>query len=298
MTQEHRDPQRRGPVEEVTPETFDRLDALSRPLAERVIRRAIELHHDEVHGPDRITRDQLDQIATELGIEPQFVQMAIIDELEAHRDNPSRSMRERLLAPDRISAGRIMNSDRAETEKSIIQWLRGAEGFRPRARTGSGYVWERDDHWSTKLRMGIQAQPGSLRGLKTVTHRHTDLGDGRQLVELDADARVVSRTGAGLMAGFGAASVLGGVAAAAGVPGGNDVAQFLSAMVPTAAVGVAAGLITAKVWAANIRQGIIRALDGISSPDLYRKRDKIGRRKTGIAKILDDIGDAIEDIFD
>ena len=29
----------------------DRLDALSRPLAERVLKRAIELHHDDVHGP-------------------------------------------------------------------------------------------------------------------------------------------------------------------------------------------------------------------------------------------------------
>ena len=100
------------------------------------------------------------------------------------------------------------------------------------------------------------------------------------------------------MAGFGAVSVLGGVAAAAGVAGGNDVTQFLAAMVPTATVGVAAGLITAKVWASNIRQGIIRALDGISSPELYRQRGRPGRRKTGVAKILDDIGDAIEDIFD
>lgn len=298
MAQEHQDRRRSDPAERVTSETFDRLDALSRPLAERVLRRAIELHHDQIHGPDRISREQLDQIATELGIEPEYVQMALIDELEAHTDAPSRSLRERILAPDRISAGRIMESDRAETEKAIIRWLRGVEGFRPRARTGSGYVWERDDHWSTKLRIGLQSQPGRLRGLKTVTHRHTDLGDGRQLVELDADARIVSNTGAGLIAGFGALSIAGGVAAAAGVAGGNDVAQFLAAMVPTASVGLAAGLITAKSWAASIRGGINRALDGISSPELYERLDKRGRRKSGFARILDDIGEAIEDIFD
>jgi hypothetical protein len=145
--------------------------------------------------------------------------------------------------------------------------------------------------------MGIQSQPGSLRGLKTVTHRHTDLGDRRQLVELDADAKIVSTTGAGIMAGFGAMSIVGGVAAAMGFAGGNDVAQFLSAMIPTATVGIGAGLITAKAWASSIRNGINRALDGISSPELYQDRRK-GRRKTGIAKVLDNIGDAIEDIFD
>lgn len=298
MAQESHNRRRGEPIDRVTPETFDRLDALSRPLAERVLQRAIALHHDEVHGPDRLSRDQLDQIARELGIDPAFVQMALADELTAHRDQPARSIRERILAPDRITAGRVVESDQAEIEKAIIQWLRGAEGFRPRAKTGSGYVWERDDRWTTKLRVGLSSQAGSLRTLRTVTHRHTDLGDGRQLVELDADARIVSNTGGGLVAGFGALSILAGISVAVGVPEGNDVVQFLSAMVPTATVGITAGLITAKAWAANIRKGINRALDGISSPELYNQPVRGGRRRAGIAKILDDIGDAIEDVFD
>lgn len=283
-------------MDRVTPDTFDRLDALSRPLAERVLQRAIELHHDDVHGPDRITRDQLDQIAKELGIEPEYVEAALVAELTTRRDSPPRSLRERMLAPDRISGGRVIDADKETIERSIIEWLRAQEGFRPRAQTGSGYVWERDDHWATKLRLGLSSNKGPLRGLRTITHRHTDLGDGRHLVELDADARVISRTGAGLIGGFGAASVLGGVAAAAGISGGNDLAQFLSVMGPTALTGLTAGLITAKAWAAQIRRGIDRALDGISSPELH-SRDRKGRRKTGFAKVLDDIGDAIDDVF-
>lgn len=298
MAQEYSDRARHDLSEGVPSDAFDRLDALSRPLAERVLQRAIELHHDELHGPDRVTREQLDQIAGELGIEAHFVEMALADELETTRDRPARSVRERVLAPDRISGGRVLDSDRASTEKAIIEWLRKAEGFRPRARTGSGYVWERDDHWATKLRIGISSQPGSLRGVKTVTHRHTDLGDGRQLVELDADAKVASTVGTGLMAGFGALSVAGGAVTAAIVPGGNDLAQFLAAMVPTATVGIAAGMITAKTWASGIRRGIDRALDGISAPELWRGRKGKGRRKRGFAEVLDDLGDAIEDIFD
>ena len=211
-------------------------------MAERVLNRAIALHHDEVHGPDRITRKQLDQIAKELGIEPEFVQAALVAELETGNDADAHSIKALLLAPDRITGGRIVEADRSTVERSIIEWLRGEEGFRPRTKTGSGYKWERDDHWATKLRMSVGGSKPSLRGLKTVTHRRTDLGDGRHLVELDADAKVVSMTGAGIIAGFGAASVLGGVAAAAGIAGGNDLAQFLAAMVPTAATGLAAGL--------------------------------------------------------
>ncbi len=300
MTQEQEGKHPRPPVDRVTPDTFDRLDALSRPLAERVLNRAIALHHDEVHGPDRITRKQLDQIAKELGIEPEFVQAALVAELETGNDADAHSIKALLLAPDRITGGRIVEADRSTVERSIIEWLRGEEGFRPRTKTGSGYKWERDDHWATKLRMSVGGSKPSLRGLKTVTHRRTDLGDGRHLVELDADAKVVSMTGAGIIAGFGAASVLGGVAAAAGIAGGNDLAQFLAAMVPTAATGLAAGLITTKTWAASIRRGIDRALDGISSPELHhsRRRKTKRNRKTGIARVLDDIGDAIEDLFD
>lgn len=298
MTQRQDGTPRREPVERITPETFDRLDALSRPLAERVLQRAIELHHDDVHGPDRITRGQLDQIARELGIEPEYVQRALVSELETSQDSDPKSVRERVLAPERISGGRIVEADRQTVERSIIEWLRGQEGFKPRARTGSGYTWERDDHWATKMRMALGGNRASLRGLKSVTHRHTDLGDGRHLVELDADAKIISNTGAGLIAGFGAASVLGGVAAAAGVPGGNDLAQFLTAMVPTALTGLAAGLITAKAWAHSVRNAIDRALDGISSPELYhRSRAGTQTKRTGIARVLDDIGDAIDDLF-
>jgi hypothetical protein len=275
---------------------MDRLDALSRPLAERVLQRAIELHSKDQLGPERLTRSQLDQIATELGIDPKYISAALVSELETTADLPGRSLRERVFAPDRITGGQMVHGDAATVEKAIIEWLRRAEGFRPRAKTGSGYTWERDDHWATKMRLslGDKQGTGSLRGLKTITHRHTDTGDGRHLVELDADTRVVSWTAAGIAGGTTVMGVVGGaVAALAG--SGSDVADFLMVALPTATIGISAGLITAKAWASSIRKGIDRALDGIASPELFRKRKN---RKSGIAKVLDDIGDKLDDIFD
>jgi hypothetical protein len=279
-------------------ETSDRLDALSRPLAERVLQRAIELHSQDQLGPERLTRTQLDQIASELGIDPAYITQAITAELQTEAKAPEMTLRERVFAPDRITGGQIIHGDQATVEKSIIQWLRGAEGFKPRARTGSGYRWERDDHWATKLRLtlGDKSSTGSLRGLKTITHRHTDMGDGRHLVELDADTRIVSWTAGGVAAGGAVLAVAGGATTAA-LGSGSNVFDFLVVAIPTATVGVSASLITAKAWASSIRRGIDRALDGIATPELFKSR-RGKKRKSGIAKVLDDIGDKLEDIFD
>lgn len=282
---------------EPSTEALNRLDALSRPLAERVLQRAIELHSEDQHGPDRLTRSQLDQIASELGIDPKYISAALVSELETTADLPGRSLRERVFAPDRITGGQLIHGDRATVEKAIINWLRAAEGFRPRARTGSGYTWERDDHWATKMRLtlGDKQGTGSLRGLKTITHRHTDTGDGRHLVELDADTRVVSWTAAGIAGGSAALGLVGGTVAAAMGDSGSNLFEFMIVAIPTFTAGVTASLITAKTWASSIRKGLDRALDGIASPELFRKRKN---RKTGIAKMLDDIGDKLDDIFD
>ncbi|MGF1664838.1 MAG: hypothetical protein ACFCVC_01045 [Acidimicrobiia bacterium] len=292
-----REQQRPVPGEsEPSPEAMDRLDALSRPLAERVLQRAIELHSRDQLGPEKLSRSQLDQIASELGIDPKYISAALVSELETTADLPGRSLRERVFAPDRITGGQVILGDPATVEKAIINWLRSAEGFRPRAKTGTGYTWERDDHWATKMRLslGDKQGTGSLRGLKTITHRHTDTGDGRHLVELDADTRVVSWTAAGIAGGATVLGVIGGtVAALAG--SGSDVADFLMVSLPTATVGISAGLITAKAWSSSIRRGLDRALDGIASPELFRKRKN---RKSGIAKVLDDLGDKLDDIFD
>jgi hypothetical protein len=188
--------------------------------------------------------------------------------------------------------------DRADLERSIVEWLRTEEGFRPRARTGAGYRWERDDGMAARFRTSISSSRGSLRSVRNLTHRQTDLGHGRHLVEIDTDSKIVSTASVGVAAGSVMLSLIGGVISAFGFPGGNDVLQFTAVAAPVAAMGIGAGVITAKAWAAQIRNGVERALDGISAPELRQPRRRRKQRKSGVARVLDNIGDAIEDAFD
>lgn len=276
----------------------DRLDAVSRPLAERVLKRAIELHHDDVHGPDRIARTTLDEIASELGVAPEYVRRALADELETTR-HPPRSIRERMLAPVRVTGGRIVTLDAAETRASIVAWMGGQEGLRPRARVGDGVRWERDRHWTTKLRIGIGRSDatGALRTIPTVTHRQTEISGSEQLVELDADTRIISQVAAGIGGGLTGAGLLGGIATAAAMSGGSDLLQFLIPFAPAAAVGVGTAVIVAKSWLAAVRKGIARALDGIANPTIHEaRRRRPSDRRSGFSRVLQDIADALDDL--
>jgi len=172
-------------------------------------------------------------------------------------------------------------------ERWIITWLRGHEGFAPRSKTGSGYRWERDDHWATKVRIALSPSGGGgLQGMRTVTHRRTDIGDAHQLVELDIDAALISTVAKGIAGGAIGLGTVGGIAAALGT---GDAATFLAAFLPTVAVGLSAAIITAKSWAGTLRRGLDRALDAITSPELHAIR-----RRTGV---LGDISKAIETLF-
>jgi hypothetical protein len=276
----------------------DRLDALSRPLAERVLKRAIELHHDDVHGPDRIARTTLEDIASELGVAPEYVRRALAEELETHQ-HPPRSIRERVLAPDRVTGGRIVSLDEAAARASIVAWMGGQEGLRPRTRVGDGVRWEKDRHWTTQLRLGLGRSDatGALRNVPSVTHRQTVISESEQLVELDADTRIISQVAAGVGGGLTAAGLIGGIVTAAAMSGGPDALQFLIPFAPAAVVGIGTALIIAKSWLVAVRSGIGRALDGIANPTIREaRRRRHSDRKSGISRVLQDIADALDDL--
>lgn len=249
------------------PGVEERLDALSIPLAERVIRRAIELQDQAEAGPDRIGRPALEQIAAELGITATVVEQALLEELSTAAAG---STRERFLAPSRITGGRVVAGDTDSVAAAIDEWMTRQEGLRPRARTRAGVQWERDRNVFTRLRHGLKLSrgTGALRRLPSVTHRQTEVTPSAQLVEIDADSSVVSRTSLAVAGSVAAAAAGGGIAAAAGLPGGNDLLQFAVVAAPGLVVALSSALAVARGWAASIRRGIDRALDGIANPDL------------------------------
>jgi hypothetical protein len=72
--------------------------------------------------------------------------------------------------------------------------------------------------------------------------------------------------------------------------------QFLVPAAPAAVVGAGVAVTIGRAWTASIRRGIERALDGIASPQLGRRKTK--RRKSTIERLVDSAKDAIDDVFD
>lgn len=272
---------------------------MSKPLAERVIRRAIELHAEHEEGPATMSRESIDQVARELGVDPRFVDEAIAEELQATTSGPLTPM-ERLFAPYSMRGGTVVNAPADTVQRDIVAWLTAQEGLRPRARSRGGIEWERDDHWSTKLSLGLGSDgTKKLRAMRRVIHHQTEVGENAHLVELEVDSSIISKVAIGLVAGFGGLGVLSGGFLAAGIGDTSaiaDVMQFLAGFGGTAAIGLASGLITARVWAASVRDGLERALNGIAHPDLFpRHARRRARRRGSRRNMIDSVEDAIHD---
>ena len=277
---------------------------MSKPLADRVIRRAIELHSAQEHGPATMSRASIDQVAAELGVSPEFVDRAIAEELQTATSGALTPM-ERIFAPRMMRGGTVVHAPAATVQRDIVAWLTAQEGLRPRSKSRGGIQWERDDHWTTKLSLGLGTDGNkALRGMRRVTHHQTEVGEDAHLVEIEVDSSIISKVGVGLLAGFGALGVFNGTFLAVGVADTGamaDIVQFIAGLGGTTAVGLAAGMITARVWASNVRDGLERALDGIAHPELFKRHSRRRSRRnkrTGFIDRVEDVLDEFKDILD
>lgn len=275
-----------------------RLDRLSRVDAERVLERAIRLQTQRQR--EAFTSEQIKRIAAELGVDSALVDRAMREQMT---EPPAE--RSGIFGPDRLVDRVTVRGSAVEVDESILGWLEREEGLRPMARIDGGIRWEPDRHWTTSTRLAFGSQSTkALRGMPEVVHRRTQLAGEEQLVELEVETGRIRATALGLGAGLGIAGIGGGVATAFGVSGGNDLAQFAAVAVPMLAVAGGAALITARAWANSIRRGISRALYGIAHPELHRRslrRRKNGekrQRRSGFQRLVDEVADALDDIFD
>lgn len=281
--------QRQDPSErpsELDEDLLRRLDALSRPEAERVLERAIRIHDERREREPSIDRTKLYQIAAELGIEPQAVDRALGEEMST----VDRPVETRFFAPRSVSSRVRVTGTAPDVAQRVHRWMTRDEGLRPAARTGDGISWVPDTNWKTTARVAIAGKgTKTLKGLAGVTHRQIELSPDEHVVEIDADTNrvgiVAGSVGGGLLGG----AVAGGVAAAFGMAGGNDLLQFLMVAVPGAAVAMGTSVITAKAWTQSIRTGVSLALTNIAHPDVD------GPRPGKVRKLVDDISDGLDD---
>lgn len=156
-----------------------RLDALSKPLAERVLGRAIELDHEAAQAAEaaaeRIDYETLKEIALEVGISEKSLRRALLEELDTDLDHDPRPV-EWATVPDTIRGGIIVPGTGEEIVRRLREYLE-REGFRF---AGSG----EENVWTKKARPGRRSVAA-----RTVEQSRGD----RQLVELDVDTSRVRK---------------------------------------------------------------------------------------------------------
>lgn len=162
----------------------DRLDALSRTLAERVLGRAIELDHQATTEAEAATEtmdyDTLKDIALEVGISEESLKRALLEELNTEKDHNASPV-ERLTAPDTVRGGLIVNGRAEEVADRLRSHLSDVEGFRELRHSGPFTAWEK--------------RAGGQRGRTAQTWTVTQARDDRQLVEVDIETARARRRG-------------------------------------------------------------------------------------------------------
>ena len=171
MTQEFRTKNERE--QQASEELAEQLDSLSKPLAERVLGRAIQLDSaaqaEAEAAANTIDYDMLRDVALEVGISEESLKKALLEELDTEKDHDARPV-ERATIPDTVRGGVVVKGLAEEVAQRLAGYLERVEGMEQERRRGMVAEW--------RPRQSSRAFPAQTW---TVTQSRND----RQLVEVD-----------------------------------------------------------------------------------------------------------------
>jgi hypothetical protein len=275
MSQQFEQPQRR---EQVPAGGIDRLpgeEPVRADQADRILRRAIELQTDESsRRVEPINRDKLVRMARELNVDPDFLLRALAEhQAGALPEDRLDSFWQKLLAPDKVMATRIIKGDTNRVEAAAEDWFRNHEGLRPRRHLDDGILWEKDSHPITSIRMGLKLGQGTgvLRTSPGVTHRVREVKTGEQLVSIEADTARLRKTGQTLLA-VGIGATAGAALVGSTIFGGPLEPGTISLAASTGVVFTASTIFGIRAAFNRLKSGINRALDAMSDKFTRRRR--------------------------
>ena len=220
-------------------ELADRLQALSRPLAEKVLGRAIELdaqaQKEAEEAAATIDYDTLKEVALEVGITEDALKRALLEEFDTDKDHNPRRI-EKAVAPDAVHGGVIVSGDVEE----VRQRLAAAVETLTSMRTTPGMMMSR---------------PGSIaRNIQTSV---IPQGDATHLVELHVDTGKARRRAWRWVIAIAILSM---------IFGGN--------FAPIAVLGAAAFFIGMTVWWVRTMASMARKLVNKVLGAFFRKPDE------------------------
>jgi hypothetical protein len=275
MSQQFEQPQRR---QEAPAGGIDRLpgeEPVRADQADKILRRAIELQTDESsRRVEPINRDKLVRMARELNVDPDFLLRALAEhQAGALRDDRLDNVWQKLLAPDKVMATRIIKGETNRVEAAAQDWFRNHEGLRPRRHLEDGILWEKDSHPITSIRMGLKLSQGTgaLRTTPGVTHRVREVKPGEQLVSIEADTARLRKTGQTLLA-VGAVATAASVGVGATAFGGALEPATIALTLSTAAVFAGSTIFGIRAAFNRLKRSVNRALDAVGDKFVQRRR--------------------------
>lgn len=252
--------------ERASEQLADKLDALSRPLAERVLGRAIELQavaeEEALEEASKITYDDLRAIALEVGIPEEALRKALLEELDTEKDHGA-TPTERVTGPRHVRGGVVVDIDDDEIQRRLRRYFEQRAGLEFAGR-GEEWMWWR------------RGGPFGDRVIESITTTQSD-GDHR-LVELDVDT--TPDRGKALRT----ALIIAFLITIFGGPAGFAVLVLF---------GIAA-LTASAVFLGTFRRFVRRARRGINQALEFLMNDDEGRAENW----LDVIEEALEQFYD
>ncbi len=153
-------------------ELAEQLQTLSRPLAEKVLGRAIALDAEAKKEAEEaaatIDYDTLKDVALEVGISEDALKKAILEEIDTDKDHNPRRI-ERAVGPDSVRGGVIVHGDPDEVSARLDSFVEALTGAARASRRPAAVV----------------SRPGAAaRNIRTIV---VPQSDAVQLVEVEVD---------------------------------------------------------------------------------------------------------------
>lgn len=239
-------------------------------MAENVLARAIELHHEELDpdpAAESVSYAQLASIAAEIGIDGDLLRRALVEQLETEHDDGS-SLVDLVLGPGVITGGMVAEGSREEVAAQLDEWMRELESMYPTRQAGETTTWE-----PTKgdARLGLALAYASQDRL---TSRQTEVSDGDQLVEIEVDMSASRRNWALMGAFFAAIGAVAGGFTAANEAFAPGIVEFLIPFGVGSGLGLAGASVGARMTASMVRRRVNKALDGIVHLTTFGRRGR------------------------
>jgi hypothetical protein len=262
-------------------------ELISREALDRIIQRAAELQTGARDIGDGLTEAELIALGNDVGIPPQFLKQALLEERTRTPEIAGRSDWS-LVGPARLEAHRVVPGDRGGVERALSLWMEDQELLRVKRRYPDRTTWEPQVGFLVSMQRGLRAGGKAyvLTRAAEIAGQVTQLEPGFCHVRLVADVRNLRRgrmIGAAALAGMGAAGSV--VAAAVGV-------LFPFTVLPIVGFGVVSltTLLAGRgAQLERIEVGLEQVLDKLERGEIRPEHALPGPRASAFVRIADEI---------